>query len=289
VKKFFRAFFSKSSKISNLFLEKIKKMYTYREYNPDPRLSSWVKDYWSASDFVYSKVGAKVFPDGGTDIIFEFDQTKGTAHAELFGTSTTFIEVNYPEFIESGQMFGIRFKPAAIAAFTRVPLNEITNKTVELPLLESLFDRSFYEELPTLKSPQEMIAHTNRYLLKQLPRLYSPSKRIIYATELIHSVKGKLNMTDLAAAVCLGQRHFEREFKSAIGVSPKMFAKVARFNHAMSHLADFRHKTLLTIAEECGYYDHTHLILDFKAFSGDTPTEFREKLGFYFFGEGAWY
>ncbi len=216
----------------------------------------------------------KVFPDGCTDIIFTFDKTKGYAYAHLLGTTTTFIEVDYPQ---STLMFGIRFKPAGITAFTRIPINELTDQSVELALLETLFEKSFYEALPEKQSFAEIVAHTNRCLLNQLPRLYHFNKQIIRSVDLISFTDGKLRLADVASDVCLSQRHFERQFKSTIGVSPKLFAKILRFKRAVKHLHHYPHKDFTTIAEECGYYDYTHLQKDFKSLSGDTPSGFRAK------------
>jgi AraC-like DNA-binding protein len=254
-------------------------MYHYHEYNPDKRLTPWIKNYWSADGFWESEIIPKVFPDGCTDIIFTFDKTKGYSYTNLFGTMTTFIEVDYPV---STQMFGIRFKPAGIAAFTRIPVNELTNQSVELALLETLFDKSFYEALPEKQSFEEIVAHTNRCLINQLPCLYHFDKQIIRAVDLISLANGQLNLTGVAFDVCLSQRHFERKFKSAIGVSPKMFAKIFRFKHAVKYLHNCSHKDLVTIAEECGYYDYTHLQKDFKSLSGDTPTGFRQKKSIFY-------
>ena len=246
-------------------------MYDYQEYNPDMRLIAWVKNYWSASSFVNSEITPKVFPDGCTDIIFKIDKTRGT-YAGLFGTMTTFIEVDYPT---SMQMFGIRFKPAGITAFTRVPVDEFTDRDVELALVETLFDKSFYETLPEKQSMEEIIAHTNNYLINRLSCLYHFDKQIIRAVDLIFSAKGQLSSAKVASDVCLCQRHFERKFKSAIGVSPKTFAKIVRFKHALRCLRNSSYQDLLTVALECGYYDHTHLIKDFRDFSGETPTDLR--------------
>jgi len=247
-------------------------MYDYQEYNPDIQLTPWVKNYWSADGFLESEVTPKVFPDGCTDIIFKFDRTKGTSYAGLFGTMTTFIEVDYPK---STKMFGIRFKPAGITAFTRIPMEELTDRSVELSLLKTLFDKSFYEELPEKHSFAEIVAHTNSYLINQLPYLYHSDKQIIHAIDLISLTKGQLNLADVASDICLCRRHFERKFKSTVGVSPKMFAKIFRFKHALKCLHNYPYKDLLTIAVECGYYDRTHLIKDFKSLSGNAPTDFR--------------
>ena len=247
-------------------------MYQYHEYIPDIRLILWVKNYWIADGFVNSDILPKVFPDGCTDIIYIFDKAKGSSYTGLFGTMTRFIEV---EFSESTLMFGIRFKPAGITAFTRVPVDDFTDWSVDLSLVDTLFDPSYYETLPEKQSVQEIISHTDRYLLDRLPLLYHTEKQIIRAVDLICLANGQVTLADVASEVCFCQRHFERKFKSTIGISPKMFTRIRRFNHAMRCLKNYPSKDLLTIAVECGYYDHTHLIKDFKVFAGETPTGFR--------------
>jgi AraC-like DNA-binding protein len=247
-------------------------MYQYHEFNPDVRLTAWVKNYWTASGFVSSEITPKVFPDGCTDIILIFNRITGTSYAGFYGIMTTFVEVDYPK---ATQMFGIRFKPAGISAFTRIPINEFTDRKVELALIDSLFDKSFYETIPEKKSMQEIIIHTDNYLINKLPLVHLPDKQIIRAVNMIHNAKGQLSLSGVASDVCLSQRHFERKFKSVIGISPKMFSKIFRFEHAAQHLQNAPHKDLLSIAVECGYYDHTHLIKDFKALTGEAPTNFR--------------
>ena len=196
---------------------------------------------------------------------------------------TAFIEADYPK---STQLFGVGFKPAAITAFTRVPLEELTDRRVELALVETLFDQSFYETLPEKQSIAEIVAHTNSYLLKRFSCLYPADRQIVRAVNLINLSKGQLSLADAASDVYLCQRHFERKFKSAIGVSPKMFAKIFRFNYALQCMKKYPHKDLLTIATECGYYDHTHLAKDFKSLAGDSPSDFRQKKSiFYAYGE----
>ena len=111
-----------------------------------------------AIGFASSEVTSKVFPDGCTDIIFKFDRTAGTSNAGLFGMTTTFIEVDYPK---STQMFHIRFSPTGIIAFTRVPVEELTDRSVELSLVETLFDKSFYETLLERQSVAKIVVYTN--------------------------------------------------------------------------------------------------------------------------------
>ncbi|MDR1342373.1 MAG: helix-turn-helix domain-containing protein [Prevotellaceae bacterium] len=201
-----------------------------------------------------------------------FDETKGSFGVDIFGTMTTCLEITCPQSV---QMFGIRFKPAGITAFTRVPVKEFTDRNVELALVETLFGKSFCEALAEKQSVAEIVACTNSYLTSLLPCLYRSDGQIVHAVDLIYLTKGQLPLAAVASDVCLCQRHFERKFKSAIGISPKLFAKIFRFKHALQCLKSYPHKDLLTVAVECGYYDHSHLIKDFKMLSGDTPADFR--------------
>jgi AraC-like DNA-binding protein len=244
----------------------------YKEYQPDALLSPYIETYWISDGFTGVGESHKVLPDGCVDIIFSFNKTNDTFYAGLIGTMTTFINVSYPEPV---QVFGIRFRPMGITAFTHVPVDEFTNNNVDLLSVDTLFHKSFYEPLPDMQSSEEIMRHTDNYLISRLPYLYHSDKQIIRAVDLIYLAKGQLSLSETASEVCLCQRHFERKFKSSIGISPKTFAKIIRFKHALRYLKSNPHKDLLTVAVECGYYDHTHLIKDFKILSGSTPDNIR--------------
>ena len=69
-------------------------------------------------------------------------------------------------------------------------------------------------------------------------------------------------------------RTFERRFIEQVGISPKLYSKLLRFNDASLMKSMHPEKSWTSIAYECNYYDQMHLIKDFKQFSGYTPTEF---------------
>ena len=243
----------------------------YSEYQPNKPLFQYIENYWSFTGFPVIGEPVMVFPDGCVDIIFRYDKASESFRPAIVGTTTSYIEVT-SEYIHS---FGVRFKPAGITAFTRVPVEEFTNRNVDLEFIDTIFEKSFFEVLPEQKTIWELMAYMNHYLTNRLPYLYHPDKQIICAVDFIQFSKGQLSLSKVASEICLGQRQFERKFKSKIGVSPKTFAKVIRFKHAMRCLKNYPDKDLLSVALECGYYDHTHLIKDFKALSGSAPTSFR--------------
>ena len=251
-------------------------MYNFQEYSPDSRLTPWIRKYWTATEFMNGKVAPQVFPgDSYSDLVFAIDKAKGIVTTYIHGMVTKATEIDRSS--ESMMMFGIGFKPAAITTFTRISASEFTNREVELTLLQTLFNRSYYETLPELQSIETMIAYTDYYLTKLLPRLHVPDKQMTHAVHLLQLSKGQMSIADLAAEVCLGSRQLERKFNVNIGVTPKVLARELRFNYAQKYLIGNPHKSLLEIAETCGYYDYTHFTDEFKALSGDTPAFFRER------------
>jgi AraC-like DNA-binding protein len=247
--------------------------YHYSEYAPDARLAPWVKNYWIANDFTDNGKISKLYPDGCMNVMFTYNNRKGTVCSNIFGTITAYMEFDGSDpFV---QMFGICFKPAGIAAFTRIPIQEFTNREFELSLVETLFSPAFVEELAEKHTAEQLVLHTNSFLFNTLQHLHKIDKRIIHAVNLLRHTKGQLALDRLASDVCLCQRHFERMFKSTIGITPKMLAKIFRFEYASEYIQKNPRKDLLIIAIECGYYDCSHLTKDFKLMSGDAPTEFR--------------
>ena len=89
---------------------------------------------------------------------------------------------------------------------------------------------------------------------------------------------GVIDIPVLAHTAGLSTRQFARRFIRQIGVSPKLFARVARFEAALQSKARFAAKCWTQIAYEFGYYDQMHMIHDFKDFTGASPKEMLNRL-----------
>lgn len=249
----------------------------YKEYNPDIRLQPLIECFWCSSGMAVSERVHKVMPDGCVDILFSFTGNDRTGLLEgepfLNGTMTYSFEVFRPYGITD--MVGVRFRPAGITAFSRLPVNEITDRHLGLTQVESIFSPELFEDLPDFKTNEQRISYIQEYLLGRLSKFYEPDKRIVYVTEEIIRNDGQLNVSDLINKVCLSERQFERRFKSSVGLSAKTFSKIIRFRHTCGYILSHPEESLYSVALSCGYYDHSHLTKDFKRFSGQLPKEVR--------------
>ncbi len=78
----------------------------------------------------------------------------------------------------------------------------------------------------------------------------------------------------LSDAIGYSQKHFIHLFRQQVGVSPKQYLKIMRFQKAICAIEKNKFIPWSQIAVESGYYDQAHFIQDFKYFSGFTPGEY---------------
>ncbi len=91
-------------------------------------------------------------------------------------------------------------------------------------------------------------------------------------------LNGNVAIEKIASLACLSLRQFERQSKERIGLSPKVYARLARFSKAYRLRENFPLLNWTSIAHQCGYFDQMHFIRDFKEFAGITPGVIEKEL-----------
>ena len=87
--------------------------------------------------------------------------------------------------------------------------------------------------------------------------------------------KGKTGIQSLAKENHLSIRQLQRRFKHSTGLTIKEFSSIVRFNNAIKIINEDNKKSLLKIAFDTGFYDHSHMTHDFNRISGRSPSFFR--------------
>lgn len=94
------------------------------------------------------------------------------------------------------------------------------------------------------------------------------------ALELLYTTRGQVHMDALAVHCCLSLRQFERRFQRCMGITPKTFARLLRFEAVRDSLIRDSSSVLKETASQFGYQDQAHLIHEFNIWAGCTPGMF---------------
>ncbi|HZG01936.1 MAG TPA: helix-turn-helix domain-containing protein, partial [Chitinophagales bacterium] len=129
------------------------------------------------------------------------------------------------------------------------------------------------------KTIRHFLSYVNRFYLE---RLSAPKYSLLNIVSDItrHQARAGVAERDVLKIDALAKKHFtterhlERQFNRQIGISPKEFINLTRFNKAFEKLQRGSKQTISTVAWESGYYDNAHLTNDFKRYTGKAPTEF---------------
>ncbi|WP_437686353.1 helix-turn-helix domain-containing protein [Sorangium sp. So ce176] len=84
-------------------------------------------------------------------------------------------------------------------------------------------------------------------------------------------------VSDVIGQLGMSSRRFIRSFTEQVGLTPKRYCRVRRFQQALSAIERCERVSWARVASACGYYDQAHFIHDFRAFAGLTPTEYVAK------------
>jgi AraC-like DNA-binding protein len=241
----------------------------YRAYPPSPALRPWVRHFWILEG-VGGNAPESIFPDGSMEIAVHlgepFADSSGPQHHSLF-----IGQMDAPLTVFSAERtlcVGIKFEPWGAASFVPIPLDESGGRIRSLDEAWSHDAHFLRERLGNAVSDTQRITILED-MLERRRRAFAraPDSRLADAVQLL--VNGNARVETVAQHAGMSTRQFERRVRAIAGASPKLLARVFRFQRALARAgrADWA-----AIAADCGYFDQAHLIRDFRQFTGAPPT-----------------
>lgn len=174
------------------------------------------------------------------------------------------------------ELFGIRFHPAGAFPFFDFSLSELTDKTENIDSIWGSEGREIEARVSEAGSFGERVAIIELDLTKRLLANKKLDSAAVNAARIIVQNNGTMPIRSVANVLGVSERNLEREFKQKIGVSPKMFSRIMRFQQLLRSLEKSGSNGLLDRALEFGYYDQAHMVHEFSEFAGKSPTAFIE-------------
>jgi AraC-like DNA-binding protein len=167
--------------------------------------------------------------------------------------------------------FTIVFQPGGVSALFSVPAEELTNEDFEGEAVLGRGLGEFLRRLGDVSSFADRAHVADTYLCAKRPALRSIRSMTNAATSVLSS-NGCVRVSNLAHRAGLGIRQFERRFRHEIGIPPKLYARIIRFEAALHRKAAAPLVHWTDIAHALGYHDQMHMVRDFNRLSGDSPT-----------------
>lgn len=255
-------------------------MFLHLERNPHPALLPFVKAFWYVRVkstvpipsinavpnpeqclYFYPKSKPKLYvPDGGFVV--------GT-NATIFGQGTTHGRVVLPQ---DYLMFKIMFQAGGFYRLFGTPMTLFSEGPEDG---EAVFGKEIVEVREQIEQTEDfnkLVEISENYLLKKIKQVKIDALPIDYVMQQMNWTHQSLDQ--LARQACLSTRQFERKFLERLGVSPKFYGRVVRFNYTMKGRKKKPNESLMNLAYDYGYFDHNHLLRDFKQFTGSVPTQF---------------
>lgn len=169
------------------------------------------------------------------------------------------------------------FQPGALYRLTGLPAHELTNTFADADAIWPGLIRQVSEQLTSTDKLTEMLTLIESFLVGVVQSVRKSHHAVDASSQWLLAQRSRISLDQLADYSCLSVRQFIRKFEERVGVSPKQFDRLARFDKAFQ--ARNKHPALdwLSIVLACGYYDHQHFAKDCRELTLLSPTAFFEQ------------
>lgn len=221
----------------------------------------------------------RVFPDGRAELIVMLDEPHRDGDAASLDPFPA-VCINglrtRPSVVVAPQgrcrVLGIRFDPAGACALIRASMRELVDVTIDLRAALGRAAAELGERCAGARSAAGVVRTAAEWLARQMQSEPSADPEVSWTIRAIRGARGLVSMEEIGSQMSLSRARFAQRFCDYSGVTPKVFARIVRFHHALTLLG--RVEGIAAASAELAYYDQSHMYRDFAQFAGMTPGAF---------------
>jgi len=244
----------------------------YREIEPSDAAKRFVRCYWMLEDPAPSTEVQRIVPDGRAELILNLAQPYCALAAGVWRRQPDcflFGQITGPLLLRpSGptHIVGVRLHPHTAGRLLQLPMCDLTDSSLPLDLIPARAARRICE-LEEARTAADQAAVLDRMVL-ELARRAGHDDRLLDVA--VRELGRSMSVRAVSHHAGISTRQLERRFRQAVGISPKLFARMQRFQRVFRAL-ETAGRSWVEAALLCGYHDQAHLIRDFREFSGKPP------------------
>ena len=258
----------------------------YSRYIPAPPLSQFVDCFWYGEGAPQTHAMERLMPTGEACIILNLRDDPLRLYGcddldrcETYGTAMLSGARTEPFVIDNQQqdrVFGIQFRAGGAFPFFRVPAGETSDLAAPLDTFWRSGANEFRERLLAADTVESMFKIAESVMLAQAARTLHLHRAVNFTLRHFYNFPNTGTIADIADRVGLSQRRLIEVFREQVGLTPKAFSRVRRFQSVLQSVHGTAEVDWSQIALASGYYDQAHFIHDFRSFSGLTPRQYWE-------------
>jgi len=252
---------------------------------PKPPLSQFVELLWLYHE-TRSHTKERLLPQGSAELVINLDENRirlcdrnGTGRDQTLTGSIVCGPHSQFFVIDSSRqhsVIGVHFRPGGLSPFLGFPAAELHNVHVSLEeIWGAAAARRLRQQL--LEAPTECAKFDvlERALLARAAGRLARHPAVAFALRQLDRAEAKPTVAAVTEKIGLSERRLSQLFGDAVGLTPKLYSRVQRFQHVLRQVGYGPAGAGLDwteIALSCGYYDQAHFNHDFRGFSGIHPT-----------------
>ena len=240
---------------------------------PAPALADHVECYWAASSAGREGARELVLPNAAMSLVFSIDDGGRTASV-LTGPHSQPISLDTSHGFTA---IGVKFRLGGAMPFLETTSYELHNQTVRLDELWGHDARDLEEQIWERPTADEKLRIIQESLLGRLARSSPRHPEVAYALRAIDRSRGNCTVASLANDTGVSARRLGQLFAREVGFSPKLVARMRRFEEVLRLIDSSARIEWTNIALSCGYYDQPHFNHEFRSFCGMEPSAYLQK------------
>jgi len=258
----------------------------YLTYAPAPPLSEFV-DYFWLFDGGQTPRKERIVPSGTSELVINLrdDEIRihhpaHSRHRQLSGAvlSGPYSSILVVDAMQHESMLGVHFKPGGAYPFLGALASELTDAHADLADLWGRSALELRERLCVVSTHRDRFQIMEAFLRDRLRRCRKGHHGVTIALNVFGPNGTGASVRDVAREVGICQRRFSKVFAAQVGLTPKVFCRILRFQRVRTLADQIEKPDWAQIASICGYFDQSHLINDFLEFSGFSPTAYLRRL-----------
>jgi AraC-like DNA-binding protein len=238
---------------------------------PATPLSEFVRLFWYWAGHPQPLVRERMLPMASVELVINLNSQR-VSHSGMSGPRSESFLI---ERRATDRLLGVHFEPGGAFPFLGFHYSELHNKHITLADLwgERPADRllCLLNEAPTIELKFRTL---ERWLIGIARRPLRHHSAVAFAVNRFRKIPCNSSSAEVAETVGFSQRHFIEIFRNEVGMTPKLFCRVERFQHVIRAIGKKTEVDWIDLALDFGYSDQSHFNHEFREFSGLRPTEY---------------